>query len=134
MKSYGGIPNEEDLIPLLETQQKEVQDAIVKAAEQIQETADEGKNEVLEALNYVLEQSTIHKQDVERDLKDTRENTDQLYDALQSYAAHTEESMTLFTQELRNNVRNLKFLVYGLIVLNLGTLGLVGATLSWVLP
>lgn len=125
MKSFGGIPNEDELIPLMQSQQDKILEELNQAAENIQRTGCEGHNEVLEALNYVLEQSTSHKQDVEQDLKDTRERNETLQTAVEQLYNATQSGVENLAEELRSTrklIIGLLFMTGGTALISIGTL------------
>lgn len=118
MRNFGDDP---ELKKLLQSQQ----DFIIGELNSAVEDLDEGQKVILDSLNYILEQSTTHKQDVERDLKETREDTDQLYTALQQFAANTDENMNNTINRFRRNIDTLKYALFGSVALNLIILGVL---------
>jgi len=118
MRNFGDDP---ELKKLLQSQQ----DFIIGELNNAVEDLDEGQKVILDSLNYILEQSTTHKQDVERDLKETREDTDQLYTALQQFAANTDENMNNTINRFRRNIDTLKYALFGSVALNLIILGVL---------
>ena len=127
MKNFGEL--DPKIIELLQGQQDFIIAELNNAVEEVLDKSSEGNKELLDSLNYILEQSTNHKQDVERDLKDTRNETEQLYMALQQYAANNDENMTEFVSRTNAQFSLIIRMQIVLTMLGFGILGIVGAIL-----
>lgn len=120
MKSYGDILNGEDLLPLMEEHKNSILEAITNASKDVQDGSSERQKEVIEAVNYVLEQSTDHKQSMERDLENTRETNLNLNETVDQFYTATQGAFQNLSDDLAHSARTLLFMLLGSLTLNLG--------------
>ena len=92
---------------------------------EVHSAVDASQEEILKHLEYLLEQSTDHRQGVERDLKVSTKATAAVFDALQEvYTATNADFHTIHNNltDLRSTINVMAIILAGAIVLNFGLL------------